>query len=170
MASRFECEVASERELREWAAAAVREFPRGLVVGLIGPLGAGKTRWVQGAAAALGIAPEVVTSPTFVISQEYEGARRLRHVDLYRVNDEDEFWELGADEWFADDAVTCIEWADRWIDCLPSDRLEVRLDITGPTRRRITWTGGGPRSDAVVDQLGRRSDPFDVSNEGASSA
>ncbi len=119
---------------------------------------------------AFGIASEVVTSPTFVISQEYEGARRLRHVDLYRVNDEDEFWELGADEWFADDAVTCIEWADRWIDCLPSDRLEVHLEITGPTRRRVTWIAGGPRSDAVVDRLSHLANPSDVSSDGASQA
>ena len=165
MTEHVEYTVSSERELDALAAKVAVSLPDRLVVALIGTLGAGKTRWVQGLAEALGVPREQVTSPTFVLSQEYVGTRLVRHVDLYRIADEDEFWELGAEEWFTGDGITCIEWADRWIECLPPDRLEVHLEILGPTERRVTLRGTGPASQSIVERLANTQAPVNHSPE-----
>src|SRR5438132_10783746 len=75
-------------------------FP-GAVVGLVGPLGAGKTQLVRAIAKGLGIDnPAQVSSPTFVLIQEYEARLPIYHFDAYRLNNEREFAELGAHEYF----------------------------------------------------------------------
>src|SRR5262249_46983245 len=73
------------RRLAEAIEAAEETRTVGLVIGLAGPLGAGKTEWVKGLAEGLGIEPDLVTSPTFVIASEYAGRRELVHADLYRL-------------------------------------------------------------------------------------
>lgn len=115
-------------------------------VALVGPLGAGKTRLVQAIAAALG-ADEEVTSPTFVLVNEYRTGRvPVYHFDAYRLEDEDELFELGAEEYFAGlvasgPGLTLVEWGDRFPDSLPSDTVTVRIDVIGETRRRVTIEG-----------------------------
>src|SRR5688500_870189 len=74
-------------------------LPAGAVVALDGPLGAGKTRLVQGLAAARGHDPLAVVSPTFTLVQEYRGERPVYHFDVYRLRDDDEFLNLGPDEY-----------------------------------------------------------------------
>lgn len=106
----------------------------GLVVALIGPLGAGKTVFVKGLAEGLGVDPRVVSSPTFVIAQQYvvpEGPECLHHVDLYRLESEDELEAIGFDEMFAPGAVLAAEWADRFPGVLGSEFLSVVLE--GPS-------------------------------------
>ena len=125
----------------------------GLVVGLIGHLGAGKTRLVQSAAEGLGADRSDVNSPTFVLIQEYEGRLPVYHFDTYRLRDEDEFLELGADEYMVGDGVCLIEWADRVADVLPRDRLTIELEMTGLESRRVRLTAGGPRSQRVLDAV-----------------
>jgi len=83
----------------------------GEVIGLIGPLAAGKTVFVQGLAEGLGVKDCAITSPTFVIMNLYQGRLPLCHVDLYRFNDPIE--TIGLDEYLNWDGVTAIEWADR---------------------------------------------------------
>ncbi len=149
----LELNVADELELESVAASVARLLPRRLTVGLVGQLGAGKTRFVQGVATASGVAKESVTSPTFVICQHYHGTLPLRHVDLYRVADEDEFWELGAEEWFADEGVTLIEWADRFAGCLPRERLDLEISITGETRRQLMFVARGEDAEVLLERL-----------------
>jgi tRNA threonylcarbamoyladenosine biosynthesis protein TsaE len=84
----------------------------GDLVLLHGDLGAGKTAFVRGLAAGLGCDPDEVSSPTFVIVQEYRGKILLRHVDLYRLDPGAEVDELGLDE-LRDGAVVAVEWAER---------------------------------------------------------
>lgn len=116
------------------------------VVALVGPLGAGKTRLVQSVAAALGVTEEV-TSPTFVLCNEYRsGHVPIYHLDAYRLKDEDEFVELGVDEYFAGTAsagpgLVFVEWGDRFPDCLPETVVTIRLEPLDGERRRVELAG-----------------------------
>lgn len=122
------------------------------VIVLLGELGSGKTRLVEAIACGLGCPPEVVTSPTFVLIQEYDGRLPLYHFDAWRLRDSDEFLELGADELLAGDGCCCVEWGDRVADVLPSDRLTVSITPAGPESRRFTCTAAGPRSRRILLQ------------------
>src|SRR5438094_1460889 len=94
-------------------------FP-GAVVALVGPLGAGKTHLVRAVAEGLGIPDSrAVSSPTFVLLQEYQGRLPIYHFDAYRLSGEGEFLELGSLEYFEGEGVCLVEWADRVYRCLP---------------------------------------------------
>src|SRR5437870_807118 len=100
-------------------------FP-GAVVALVGPLGAGKTQLVRAIAEGLGIADSrLVSSPTFVLIQEYPARLPIYHFDAYRLRSEAEFYDLGGHEYFASDGVCLVEWADRIQGCLPREHLLV---------------------------------------------
>ncbi len=114
-----------------------------LVIGLIGPLGAGKTTFMQGVAAALGVL-ESVTSPTFVLSKIYALSERgsfgrLVHMDAYRLEGSRELGPLGWDEIVADPhTVVMVEWADHIEDALPTDAIRLYFSIEGESARTIT--------------------------------
>ena len=99
----------------------------GDVVVLSGPLGAGKTRLVQGIAEGLGV-PGRVTSPTFVIVRRHAGRMPLVHVDAYRLSEARDLVGLD-DDVLADDVITCIEWGGNVEDALPADRLDCELIV-----------------------------------------
>ena len=107
-------------------------------VALAGELGAGKTVLVRGIAAGLSVADErIVSSPTFVLVQEYAGRVPIYHVDLYRLRDPTaELAELGLSEMLAE-GVAVIEWADRAGEALPRPRWEIRVEITGRRARKF---------------------------------
>ncbi len=112
---------------------------RGDVLALEGPLGAGKTRLVQGLAAGLGITGEA-TSPTFTLIHEYrDGRLPLYHVDLYRMEDAGAAMRLGLEELWDGDGITVIEWAERLGAALPARAWRCRIRITGPDVREITF-------------------------------
>ena len=128
----------------------------GAVVALIGPLGAGKTHLVRAIAEGLGIADSrVVSSPTFVLIQEYSARVPIYHFDAYRLQTSAEFLDLGAHEYFEGKGVCLVEWADRVEDVLPKDHLRIILQITGDTSRRIVLEGRGERYKAVVNSITR---------------
>ena len=127
--------------------------PAGAVVALNGPLGAGKTRFVRELAAALGVNPDEVASPTFVLLHEYAGVRPIFHCDAYRLRSARELWELGVEEMFDSEAIVLIEWADRVADALPADYLEVRIEVIGDTSRRFTLRAIGASYEGVIDAL-----------------
>lgn len=114
--------------------------PEGSTLALCGTLGAGKTRLAQAFAVACGVERADVVSPTFVLCQQYRARRTIYHLDAYRIKDDDEFLELGVDEYFDSTAITIVEWADRVIDCLPKDRIEVELMVTGTACRQAVLT------------------------------
>ncbi len=130
-----------------------RLFP-GAVVALDGPLGAGKTHLVRAIAEGLAVRnPAAVNSPTFVLIQEYAARLPIYHFDAYRLRDEREFLDLGADEYLRDDGVCLIEWADRVPAALPPERLAIRIEPTGETTRRFLLTGTGDRHAALAEAM-----------------
>ena len=122
-----------------------RQFAQRLKAGdcvaLIGPLGAGKTVLVRGIAAGLELADErLVSSPTFVLVQEYPAKVPIYHIDLYRLQDAAcELADLGLDEMLAD-GVAIIEWADRADPALPRPRWQIEIEILTQRRRLFTLT------------------------------
>ncbi len=115
------------------------------MVSLHGGVGAGKTLFVRAVARALGVTDRVV-SPSFTLVVSYDlpqsaveriGARRLVHIDLYRMQSEDEVDLLGLEEHFAPDAIALLEWPDRAGGLIPAGRIRVVFQITGDDRRGI---------------------------------
>src|SRR4051812_46324849 len=150
----FQFSAEDENDTQRLGAAIAAVLPAGSVVGLIGALGAGKTRLVQAVANALGVAPGSVTSPTFVLVNEYTGGRLpIYHFDTYRLKDDDDFLNLGPDEYFDSGGITFVEWADRVATLLPPDRLEISIDVTSETDRHITLRGSSPQLEALVARI-----------------
>jgi tRNA threonylcarbamoyladenosine biosynthesis protein TsaE len=125
-------------------------FP-GAVIALMGPLGAGKTHLVRAIAEGLGIRDSrVVTSPTFVLIQEYEARLPIYHFDAYRLRFASEFSDLGAHEYFEGSGVCLVEWADRVDACLPKEHLRIAIEVAGETSRRLQIEGRGQRYEALM--------------------
>ncbi len=148
------CEADTDR----LGAALADALPPGTTVALIGTLGAGKTRLVQAAAAALGVPRDAATSPTFVLVNEYRGRLPIYHIDAYRLRDEDEFLELGPEEYFESAGLTFIEWADRVAACLPVEHIEIRCEAVGETERRFTMSATSPALAQALDVIRREMD------------
>jgi tRNA threonylcarbamoyladenosine biosynthesis protein TsaE len=148
----------SEADTERLGRALADAIPPGTVVALIGTLGAGKTRLVQAFAAAQGVPREEATSPTFVLVNEYRGRMPIYHIDAYRLRDEDEFIELGPEEYFESDGVTFVEWADRVMDCLPAERLEIRCQSVAESQRRFTLQPSTPRLKGAMQKLAKSID------------
>lgn len=125
----------------------------GTVLALDGEPGAGKTRFAQSFAAALGV-PGTVNSPTFTIVKEYEGGRLpFYHMDVYRLS-LPEADELGLDEYFMGDGVSLVEWASIIEPLLPPERLHIVLEHTGPASRKLRCRPVGGRYECWCRQLG----------------
>ena len=117
----------------------VPDLKTGSVVALVGDLGAGKTEFVKGLAAALG-STAVVTSPTFTLIHEYRGGRLpLYHMDFYRLSSEDELDEIGFDEYLSRPGVCAVEWANRFPERIPGAAIWVTLSIAENNQRLICW-------------------------------
>ena len=111
---------------------------------LTGELGAGKTCLTQGIALGLGV-EGYVRSPTFVLMTRHQGRLTLNHVDLYRMNNAAEAWDLGLDEELFGEGICVIEWADRAFEIFPEDCLWIDLDYGGaPNHREIVLELGLP--------------------------
>ena len=124
----------SEAETATIAADLARRLPHGTVVLLEGGLGAGKTAFVRGFVAGVGVDPDEVTSPTFTVIQEYGGGR-VYHVDLYRL-ESGEVDDLGLEELPEQGAFVCIEWADRLTDPV-SGAISVQIIDQGDDVREL---------------------------------
>lgn len=123
------------------------------MLALIGALGAGKTSMVRGIAAGLGTPPDSVSSPTFVLAHEYRARLPLIHIDLYRLRTDAEVESIGLSDYFTDQTVVAIEWADRFPSLLPEDRLEVRLTHRSPATRTVRLAAKGPRSRSLLTRI-----------------
>ncbi len=142
---------------RAIGAAVAAQLHPGDVVVLTGDLGTGKTVFAQGVGRGLGVTEQIV-SPTFALVREYENLVPFRHLDVYRLDREQEAIDLGLDELF-DGAVTVIEWGEGVRSLLPPDRLEVTLELLPPDAadddtRLLVLVGVGTRWSESMDSLG----------------
>ncbi len=111
---------------------------------LYGDLGTGKTHLVKGICTAYGVPEATVTSPTFTLVNEYAGeAFPIYHLDAYRIERLQEFFELGYEEYFFGDGLCLIEWPAHVEPLLPEHTLRLRLTHLGGNRRRIDFEKGG---------------------------
>ncbi len=131
----------SEAETIDLARALAGRLTGGEVICLEGELGSGKTCFVRGLAAGLGLDPSAVCSPTFVIWRQYDDHAPLKlvHVDAFRLTGAQDLESIGWDELLtARDVVIAVEWPSRIETALPPNRIDVRLEHTGDTSRRLT--------------------------------
>lgn len=120
------------------------------VLTLEGDLGAGKTTFTKALAKGLGIT-RTVNSPTFTILKQYEGNYPLNHLDVYRLANSDE--DLGWNELFYGDAISVVEWAHLIEEDLPNERLEIKVQHTGDTSRRLMFTPKGERYEKICEAM-----------------
>ena len=125
----------------------------GDVIALVGQLGAGKTCLTRGIAEGVGANPDIVTSPTFVLINEYQGFIPLYHFDAYRLRSADDMHALGCEEYFDGNGACLIEWADRVEECLPDEHLRVTIEVSGPAERTIRFEPRGERYRELVEKL-----------------
>ena len=133
-------EVNSVEETWALARKLAAELKPGDVVCLEGDLGAGKTTFTQGLAAALGVTGRV-TSPTFCLVQEHRGRTLLVHMDLYRLHGEDDVLAIGWEDYLAEGAILVVEWPERAGSLIPPNaRHVVFTHLEGDERRRLAFS------------------------------
>ncbi len=136
--------VGSAKQTIELGIEFANSLKAGDVVALYGDLGAGKTTFVQGIAKGLGI-KNFVTSPSFVIINEYhfEMANKelsFIHIDLYRIETEEELTDLGLSDLFNDFSIVAIEWAEKAQKILPKNCKKVFLNFISDNEREVVFS------------------------------
>jgi tRNA threonylcarbamoyladenosine biosynthesis protein TsaE len=134
---RLTIEVFTEDDTRRLGRAISEVLRPGVVIGLVGPLGAGKTLLVRAIAEAQGVDPAEISSPTFVLIHEYAGNLPIYHFDAYRLASCRAFEDLGVADYFGGAGVCLVEWAERVRDLLPLDCWMITLVPTGPSSRVV---------------------------------
>lgn len=145
---------------RALAAAIAEQATAGDLILLAGELGAGKTAFVQGFGAALGV-DEPITSPTFTLAHHYEGRLVLHHLDVYRLERISEIDDIGVSELLDGNGVVLIEWGDAVAPALPNDYLEITMRYgEGDDDRHLELRCVGGRWSARHRILGEQLQPW----------
>lgn len=127
-----------------------RLFPSAFIA-FFGGLGAGKTTMTKGIADALGI--EGILSPTFTIVRHHEGRLPLDHFDAYRIEDPDELYALGYEDYLMGDGVIIMEWCENVPEALPEERLEIHISGSGADPRKVELVPYGERYAQIPEGL-----------------
>ncbi len=130
----------SQEETIEFGKKIGENLKSGAVVALDGDLAAGKTYLTKGIALGLGITEEV-SSPTFTIISEYPGKYRLYHMDVYRLENSDDFLDIGGEDMLYGDGVCVIEWSKKIKDILPKNTIFIEITVNPDSSRNITMSG-----------------------------
>jgi len=135
----------------------------GDIVALVGELGAGKTQFIKGLAAGVGVGKSTyISSPSFTLINEYVGKVPFYHIDLFRLKSEKEAEELGLEEYFQGGGITAIEWADKIPSLLPEEILWINICYTGKNIRSFEMIGKGMRYEELLKKFGIRSAEFGI--------
>lgn len=124
----------------------------GQLILLAGNLGAGKTVITKGICAGLDVL-EDVTSPTFNLINEYEGDLIVYHMDLYRLEKEEELYDLAFEDYLESEGVVIIEWPDLAYDLLPPDFIYIKINSISEEKREITLEAEGDKSTILLERL-----------------
>lgn len=131
-----------------------RHIKSGIIIAITGDLGAGKTAFIQGLAKGLEVSENYyITSPTYTLINEYNGRLPLWHVDLYRLDDPDDFEDIGLYEAFGRDKVIAIEWAERISREMFSEYLNILIDFDDEETRNITIDAYGLKAVDLVTEI-----------------
>jgi len=134
------CLTTQTQETRVLGIRLGRRARAGDFIACCGALGAGKTTFVQGFAEGYGVgANDYVRSPTFALSHVYDGRTPLYHFDFYRLSCCTEVQDIGFEEYLDARGVVIVEWADKFPQLLPAERLEVYIRIAASGRRCVQW-------------------------------
>ena len=129
--------IKNEQETAAFGRALSKRLVPGSVVALTGDLGAGKTTLTKAIASGLGIKSQI-TSPTFLLLQEYkEGRMPLYHFDVYRLSGSEDMYELGFEDYLFGDGVCVIEWADQIEDLLPPGTIHIHIGYGDAEDERV---------------------------------
>lgn len=133
-----------------------RKLKAGSIVALIGELGCGKTLFTKGVCVGRGISTKYVNSPTFTFVNEYLGSLPVFHVDLYRLGDIAEGFEIGILDYLdrARSGILVVEWAEKIFPLLPTNYLQVEFSVLSARKRRIVLTGFGEEYTSLLKELG----------------
>jgi tRNA threonylcarbamoyladenosine biosynthesis protein TsaE len=145
-------ELASEADTVRLGRALAALATPGVVIALVGPLGAGKTQLTRAIAEARGVNPDAISSPTFVLIHEYAGDIPIYHADVFRLANPAAFLDLGIVDYFGGDGICVIEWADRVREVIPADAWWIELMLTGPTSRCAQFQPP-PERTQLADEL-----------------
>jgi len=126
----------------------------GDVVALVGELGTGKTQFIKGLAAGVGVGkPTYIASPSFTLINEYAGKVPFYHIDLFRLKSEKEAEELGLEEYFQRGGITAIEWADKIPSLLPQEIFWIHIRYTGRHTRSFEMIAKGERHEELLKKI-----------------
>ena len=151
------CSTRSAADTQALGRALGRLLTGGDLVAVSGPLGAGKTCFIQGLAQGADVADNV-TSPTFIIHRRHSGRLPFHHIDAYRLCGGDALFDAVGPEPFAEAAIVALEWADRVADALPPERLGVDIQYADEARS-VRLKAHGARARQVLAQLELQDDP-----------
>lgn len=139
----------STQETIKFAANLAKSLRKGDILCLFGDLGTGKTTFVKGIAQGLKVKSSEVNSPTFVLLNIYEGKIPMYHFDLYRLEHIHEISRLGYEEFFYNEGVTIVEWAEKLGELMPQEYLAVLLTHQEENKRLITLRSHGKRYENI---------------------
>ena len=127
----------------------------GSIIALMGELGCGKTLLTRGISVGLGVPLRQVNSPTFVLVNEYRGRLPVSHMDLYRLSNIQEGFEIGVLDYLtrAESGVIVVEWAEKILSLLPDTYLQVQFEVISPMKRRLLLSGIGEKFNYLLRGL-----------------
>ena len=144
----------NEDDTKKIAYKLASKLKTGDVVLLIGDLGAGKTKFVEGFLSFWNLQNEI-SSPTFTIVNEYKtNDTNIYHFDVYRLENQDEFYEIGGQEYF-ENGISLIEWGNLIEEIIPKDYLKISFekDLDNPNLRTITFESNSENLENIIKEI-----------------